>query len=109
LQGQSNGDFTSIVTRLLSAGAKSQEFLGSLRELWLECNVLRRAGVYVRQTFSDPISKADLCDSVSDHSRIARNLLMIDCVQAKGIRKHTNHRLITIEEAVLMFVEREAF
>jgi len=34
---------------------------------------------------------------------------MIDCVQAKGIRKNTNHRLITIEEAVLTFIEREAF
>ena len=34
---------------------------------------------------------------------------MIDCLQAKGIRKHTNHRLITIEEAVLMYIEREAF
>ena len=48
LQGQTNGDFTGIVTRLLSATAKSQEFLDQLRELWLECNVLRRAGVYVR-------------------------------------------------------------
>ena len=34
---------------------------------------------------------------------------MIDCVQAKGLRKHTNGRLVSIEEAVFMFIEREAF
>ena len=36
-------------------------------------------------------------------------MLLIDCVQAKGLRKHTNGRLVTIEEAVFMFIEREAF
>ena len=77
--------------------------------MWLECNVLRRAAVYVRQTFADVISKADMCDSNDENSKIARSLLLIDCVQAKGLRKHTNGRWVSIEEAVFMFVEREAF
>jgi hypothetical protein len=63
----------------------------------------------VRQTFADFISKADLCNSTNEQSRVARNMLLIDCVQAKGLRKHTNGRLVTIEEAVFMFIEREAF
>lgn len=50
-----------------------------------------------------------MCDNGNDQSRIARNMLLIDCVQAKGLRKHTNGRLVTIEEAVFMFIEREAF
>jgi hypothetical protein len=77
--------------------------------MWLECNVLRRAAVYVRQTFADVISKANMCDAVDENAVIARSLLMIDCVQAKGLRKHTNGRLVSIEEAVFMFIEREAF
>jgi hypothetical protein len=109
IQGQGTGDFATLANKFLQPPSKSQEFVENLRELWLECNVLRRAGIYVRQTFADIVSKADLCDNFSDQSRIARNLLMIDCVQAKGLRKHTNGRLITIEEAVFMFIEREAF
>jgi hypothetical protein len=63
----------------------------------------------VRQTFADSISRADLCESTSDQARIARALLMIDCVQAKGLRKNTNGRLVSIDQVVLMFIEREAF
>ncbi len=66
LQGQSNGDFANLASKFLSPPAKCQEFLDNCRELWLECNVLRRAGIYVRQTFADFISKADLCDNNND-------------------------------------------
>ena len=109
LSAQSNGDFSEIVSRLLQPSSKSVEFLDSLRELWLECNVLRKAAVYVRQTFSDAVSKADLCDHLSDTSRLARGLLQIDCVQAKSLRRHTGGRLVTIAEAMYMFIERQAF
>jgi hypothetical protein len=109
LCGQSNGEFTELVSRLLSPPVKAVEFTDYLKELWLECNVLRRAAVNIRQTFADPISKADLCDGTSDNSRIARSLLAIDCVQAKGLRKNTGGRLSTISEAVSMFIERQAF
>ena len=95
--------------KLLQPPAKALELRENLREMWLECNVLRRAAVNVRQTFADPISKADLCDNTNDQSRVARCLLMIDCVQAKGLRKNSNGRLITIEEGIFMFIEREAF
>lgn len=61
--GQSNGDFTELVGKVLAPPAKAQEMVDNLKELWLECNVLRRAAVYVRQTFADAISKADLCES----------------------------------------------
>jgi hypothetical protein len=61
--GQSNGDFTELVGKVLAPPAKAQEMVDNLKELWLECNVLRRAAVYVRQTFADDISKADLCES----------------------------------------------
>ena len=54
--------------------------MDNCRELWLECNVLRRAGMYVRQTFADFISKADLCDNFNEQSKIARNMLLIDCL-----------------------------
>ena len=79
-QGHSNGDFGTIVQKCLSPPAKAQEFMDNCRELWLECNVLRRAGMYVRQTFADFISKADLCDNFNEQSKIARNMLLIDCL-----------------------------
>ncbi|CDW72837.1 UNKNOWN [Stylonychia lemnae] len=67
------------------------------------------AAVFVRQTFSDQISKADLCDANSEYSKIARNLIPIDIMQAKGIRKNTNGRLTKIDDAIYMMIEREAF
>lgn len=109
LSGSSGPDFAELIMHAMQPAVRANELLNSLKEMWLECNVLRRAAIYVRQTFADVISKTDLCDSVDENSKIARSLLLIDCVQAKGLRKHTNGRLISIEQAVLMFIEREAF
>lgn len=46
---------------------------------------------------------------IKEESKIARNLLPIDIMQAKSLRKNTNGRLEKLEDAVYMWVEREAF
>lgn len=109
LSGSSGPEFAELIMHVVQPAVKANELLNNLKEMWLECNVLRKAAIYVRQTFADVISKADMCDSVDENSKIARSLLMIDCVQAKGLRRHTNGRLVSIEEAVFIFIEREAF
>lgn len=48
LNGQSAGEVSEIVKTLLQPASKAAEFVTTLKELWLECNVLRRAAVNVR-------------------------------------------------------------
>ena len=76
--------------------------------MWIECNALRRGAVFLRQTFSDPISLASLSESNQDHSKLARNLFPIDIMQAKGLRTHTQGRMQNIKDCLFMYVEREA-
>eukprot|EP00347_Sterkiella_histriomuscorum_P009628 403340479 len=107
--GVNTVEFSMIVSKVFMNQGKAQEFLGILKELWLECNAIRRAAVFVRQTFSDRVSKADLCENLSENSKLARNLIPLDMMQAKGLRKNTGGRLSKIEDAVYMMIEREAF
>lgn len=96
-----------MVSKVFFNKGRAQELLGVLRDMWVECNALRKAAVFIRQTFRDPISRADFCDAQNDHSKVARSLIPIDIVQAKGLKKHA--RLSKIEDIIYLFVEREAF
>ena len=101
-------EFSMLVQRTFYNFQKSKEFIQLLRELWIECNVIRRAGVWVRLTFADRISKADWCDSLSDDSKLARSLIPIDLMQSKSLRNHTQGKISRIENSIEFFIEREA-
>ena len=70
--------------------------------------MLRKAAVFVRQSFADAISKANMCE-MTEEAKVARNLIPIDVMQAKGLRKNTGGKLYRLEDAVYMYVERQAF
>ena len=62
--------------------AKVREIVMTLRELWLETNVLHKVAVFLRQCFADPVSRAMLTDSKDKHSKFARGILCIDIMDA---------------------------
>jgi len=71
-------EISMIVNKVFLNKSKGTEFIEILKELWIETNVIRKAAVFVRQAFSDEISKADLCEANNESSKIARNIIPID-------------------------------
>ena len=89
---------------------KSKEvkaFLKILRDLWIECNVLHKTAIFLRQCFADPISRACLTDAKDKNSKFARHILMIDIMEAQGLKKGTAGKVQSIEQLVNLFVQRE--
>jgi hypothetical protein len=89
--------------------AKVKDILLIIRDLWLECNVLHKTACFLRQCFADPVSKALLTDSKNIHSKFARNLIGIDIMEALGLKKGTEGRVINIQTLVMLFCERETY
>lgn len=54
----------------------------TFRDLWLEVNVLHKTAIFLRQCFIDPVSRAVLTDAKDKNSKFARNILMIDIMEA---------------------------
>ena len=94
---------------VLGKNNKAKDILMELRELWLECNVLHKTAVFLRQCFADPVSRAVLTDAKDKNSKFARNILMVDIMEAQGIRKGTAGRVNSIEQLVMLFCERETY
>ena len=67
---------------VLGKNNKAKDILMELRELWLECNVLHKTAVFLRQCFADPVSRAVLTDAKDKNSKFARNILMVDIMEA---------------------------
>lgn len=86
-----------------------------IRDLWVECNVLRKIAVYIRQCFADKISRASLTDAKDKNSKFARNVISIhnfqmipiDIMEAQNLRKGTEDKVNTIEDIIQMYIERE--
>ncbi len=64
---------------------KGRDILLTIRELWLETNVLHKTAVFFRQCFADPVCRANLADAKDKNSKFARCLLNIDVMEALGI------------------------
>lgn len=71
-----------MLLQALSKNRQVKDILLTLRELWVETNVLHKTAVFLRQSFYDPISKAILHDAKDKNSKFARNIIMIDITQA---------------------------
>lgn len=78
-----------------------------MRELWIECNVLRRTAVFLRQSFADTVSRATLTNAKEKNAKFARSIISIDIVEALGIKKGSENRINTIEDLVMTFIDRE--
>jgi hypothetical protein len=109
--GENSHEFQMAFMDILGKGskAKGKDILLMLRELWVETNVLHKTSVFLRQCFADPVSRAVLTDAKDKHSKFARSLLGIDIMEALGLRKGTNGRVINIEQLMMLYCERETY
>ena len=92
---------------LLDDSKRTRNLLKIMRELWIECNVLRRTAVFLRQSFADTVSRATLTNAKDKNSKFARSIIPIDIVEALGIKKGSENRINTIEDLVMTFIDRE--
>ncbi len=65
--------------------------------------------LFLRQSFSDKISRAILVDAKDKNSKFARSIIPLDIMEAIGIKKATNGKINTIEDVVYLFVEWETY
>ena len=76
--GENEEEFTSVLNELLEDNLNKDQIIKNLKELWIECNALHKNAVFIRQSFADSISRADILDPTNKESKLARNILMID-------------------------------
>ena len=109
--GENSHEFQLAFMDILGKGqkAKGKDILLIIRELWLETNVLHKTAVFLRQCFADPVSKAILTDAKDKNAKFARGILGIDIMEALGLKKGSNGRIINIESLVMMYCERETY
>lgn len=109
--GENSHEFQLAFADILGKGqkAKGKDILLIIRELWLECNVLHKTAVFLRQCFADTVCKAALTDAKDKDSKLARGLLGIDIMEALGLKKGTQGRVTNIQTLVMVFCERETY
>jgi hypothetical protein len=87
----------------------------ALESMWIECNILRRALVFMKQSFADHVSRAPLNDLKDKYSRIARGIIPMEITMANKILKggqqlgSSRKNLVTIEDLVYLYIERETY
>ena len=95
--GENSNEFQLVFLDVLGKSNKTKDILMILRELWLETHVLHKTAVFLRQCFADSVCRALLTDAKDKNSKFARNILMIDIMEAQGIKKGTSGRVTNIE------------
>lgn len=70
--GENSEEFQRLLVDILGESARTNQFLTILREMWIECNVLRQTAVFLRQCFADPVSRSTLADGKDKRSKLAR-------------------------------------
>ncbi len=101
--GENTKEFQAVVEEKMGKSTEIKQFQSLLGELWLECNVLHKTAVFLRQCFADPISRACLTDAKDKNAKFARHLLMIDIIEAQGLKKGTASKVTSIESLVQLF------
>lgn len=61
------------VVKLKKLTGKSMRIVGLLVEMWQEISMLRKVAAFIKLNFSDPISKAILCEN-TDLAEISRSV-----------------------------------
>ena len=107
--GENSEEFQRVLVEILGESPRTNQFLTILREMWIECNVLRQTAVFLRQCFADPVSRAQLSNGKDKKSKLARAIVSINISEVNGIQKGTNSTVNTIEDIVYLFVERETY
>eukprot|EP00349_Pseudokeronopsis_sp_Brazil_P011414 CAMPEP_0202978678 /NCGR_PEP_ID=MMETSP1396-20130829/85029_1 /ASSEMBLY_ACC=CAM_ASM_000872 /TAXON_ID= /ORGANISM="Pseudokeronopsis sp., Strain Brazil" /LENGTH=160 /DNA_ID=CAMNT_0049717745 /DNA_START=422 /DNA_END=904 /DNA_ORIENTATION=+ len=80
--GENPKEFQAVLKDALAECKHLPDFLHTLKELWLEANVMHRAASFFRSSFNDPVSRAALADAKDKKSKFARNIIMMDIMDA---------------------------
>ena len=107
--GENEEEFIKVLLEVLEDNPRKNELVLNLKNLWVESNVLHRTAIFIRQSFADRISRAEIVDPTNKDSKLARNLLMIDTEPAQGIYLNTDGYVTNIETLALLFIKRESF
>ncbi|CDW78552.1 UNKNOWN [Stylonychia lemnae] len=107
--GENTQAFQEVLTDLLRENVKVDEFIGILKNLWVENNLMHRIAIYYKQSFADEVSRAFLIDQKDKNSKFARNLLMIDVIVANRIFEQSNEQYKSIDDYVKLFCLREYY
>ena len=107
--GENSEEFQKLLVEILGESPRTNQFLTILREMWIECNVLRQTAVFLRQWFADPVSRSSLVDGKDKRAKLARCIVGANIAEVTGIRKGTNGTVNTLEDIVYLFVERETY
>ena len=107
--GENSDEFQKVIVEFIGESQRTNNILTILREMWIECNVLRQTAVYLRQSFTDSVSRAVLTNARDKNSKLARSILCMSLREVKGIKKGTNNYVISLEKIVYMFVEKQAY
>ena len=105
--GENGEEFQKVMLELLGDSKRTRNLLKTMRDLWIECNVLRRIAIFLRQSFADRVSRATLTNAKDKNSKLARSIVPIDIVEALGVKKGTEGRVSSIEDLVMTFIDRE--
>lgn len=107
--GENANEFQLVFMEALGKTNKTKNILMTLRDLWVEINVLHKTAIFLRQCFADPVSRASITDAKDKNAKFARGILNIDIMDAQGLKKGTKGRVNSIEQLVMLFCERETY
>lgn len=65
-------EFQRVCSQAFTSRHKLKEFYTLLRNLWVECNVLRKVFMFLNQSFNDEISLASLSEKQSENAKTAQ-------------------------------------
>jgi len=107
--GENSEEFQKVIVDILGVSPRTNQFLTIIREMWVECNVLRQVSVFLRQCFTDPVSRAILTNGKDKNSKYARSIAKLTVSKVVDIKNDTNGTVNTLEDIVYLFVEHETY
>jgi len=96
--GENSEEFQKMIVDILGNSPRTNQFLIIIREMWVECNVLRQTVVYLRQCFADAVSRANLINVSDRNSKLARGMACISITEASGIKQGTRGTINSLED-----------
>mmetsp|Transcript_38251 Transcript_38251/g.37767 ORF Transcript_38251/g.37767 Transcript_38251/m.37767 type:complete len:117 (+) Transcript_38251:543-893(+) len=72
--GENSEEFQKLIFEIVGTSPRTNQFLTIIREMWVECNVLRQTVSYLRQSFADLVSRAQLVNVYDKNSKLARGI-----------------------------------
>ena len=100
--------FTGLLKKCLGGRNRlAVNLVAQIREMVEDLSILHRVSFLMRHGFKDEVCRAPLDDHTNSKSMFARQLLQIDILGAKCIRKGTNNMANSIESLIALYCHRQ--